>query len=231
MTTTNERPRATGPAGQPSTAPLRDALRPFGADELDELVQRVGATSYPAGATVLAAGESITDIGIVVDGQVELVRRTGGRRVVLQVLHTGDVIGDIPFLCRLPAPFDVKTLRPSRIVHLDVDLFWKLLVTRPHVCQRFLFSMASRVERLQRRFVELTGSDLRQRVATLLLDEHTDVPGPIELTQAKVAEMIASTRQSVNQVLRELEQDGMIRRDYRTIHVLEPEALRALVDR
>jgi CRP/FNR family transcriptional regulator, cAMP and macrophage regulator len=99
------------------------------------------------------------------------------------------------------------------------------------VCQRFLFSMASRVERLQRRFVELTGSDLRQRVATLLLDEHTDLPGPIELTQAKVAEMIASTRQSVNQVLRELEQDGMIRRDYRTIHVLEPEALRALVDR
>ena len=89
----------------------------------------------------------------------------GGRRVGLQQLHPGVVFGDVPFLCRKPVAFAVEALRPTQVAHLDVELFWTLVTTRPDISQRFLRSMAGRVDHLQSRDVQLNADDLRRRLA------------------------------------------------------------------
>lgn len=203
----------------------RGELSPFADRELAELALHVGKERLEAGAPMMTERRPIAQIGVIHSGEVELYRRTGARRVVLQVLRDGDVFGDIPFLCHKPAPFSARALTATEVTWLDADTLWHLLETRPHVCRRFLFSVASRLERMQRRLLELTAGDLRQQVAALLLDETAGAIGEIRLSQATIAELLGATRPSVNRVLKELESDGLLALSYRRVRVTDPEGL------
>lgn len=200
----------------------------FGPVELRELIRTVGRTSLATGEPVLREGEPVTKVGIVVSGTMELVcTPSPGRRVVLQVLRSGDIFGDIPLLCRTRLPFTVRALQEAEVVLLDTGRFWGLLEHRPDVTQRLLFSVASRLERSQRRLLELTAGDLAHRVARVLLDHTGGVPGSLDLTQTTLAELVDASRQGANATLKAFEADGAVKLAYRCIEVVAPERLPA----
>jgi CRP/FNR family transcriptional regulator, cAMP and macrophage regulator len=78
---------------------------------------------------------------------------------------------------------------------------------------------------MQRRLLQLTGGDLRQQLAALLLDEGGEVGNPVRLPQATLAELLGATRPAVNRVLKALETDGLIRLGYREIEVADAQGL------
>jgi CRP-like cAMP-binding protein len=51
----------------------------------------------------------------------------------------------------------------------------------------------------------------------------------IPITQSELATLVGATRQTVNQTLRELSEEGLIGRDNRRIVLLRPEQLQKLV--
>jgi len=206
-------------------APRRDGAL-FGPVELRELTRAVGSTRLAAGEPVLRESEPVEAVGIVVSGSMELVRTTAtGRRVVLQILADGDIFGDIPLLCRTPLPFTVRAVTTTEIVLLDARRFWGLLQHRPDVTQRLLFSVASRLERTQRRLVELTAGDLAHRVARVLVDHTGGRPGTVELTQTTLAELVDASRQGVNATLKAFAAEGAVELAYRRIEVIAPDRL------
>lgn len=204
----------------------RGELSPFGAAELHRLRDQVGVDAVDAGTPLMFEGKPVPFVGVIHDGEVELYTRSGIRRVVLQVLRPGDVFGDIPFLCGVPALFGARALTSATVTKLDPAGLWGVLQTQPHLCERFLFSMASRLQRMQHRLLELTAGDLRTQVVTLLLDETGGGPGSVRLTQATLAELLAASRPSVNSVLKDLERDGALEVGYRHIKVVDPTRLR-----
>lgn len=200
----------------------------FGPVELRELIRTVGLTTLVAGEPVLHEGAPVTRVGIVVSGCIELVSTPSpGRRVVLQVLRSGDIFGDIPLLCRTPLHFTVRALSDAEVVLLDTRRFWGLLEHRPDVTQRLLFSVAYRLERSQRRLLELTAGDLSHRVARVLLDHTGGLPGTLDLTQTTLAALVDASRQGVNATLKAFEADGAVKLAYRCIEIIAPERLPA----
>lgn len=207
----------------------RGELAPFSPEEIVRLAESVGVRHVAAGTPLMTEAQPVRAIGIIQHGEVVLTRRHGVRRVVLQVLHPGDVYGDIPFLCQMAPPFTARALSDAAVVELDADAFWALLSTRPHVCQRFLFSIASRLQRMQQRLLEVTAGDLQRQVASFLLDETRGGSTVIPLTQSTIAELLGATRPNVNRTLKHLEADGIVALGYRSIEVRDPAALQALV--
>ena len=203
----------------------RGELAPFSEIEIAELERVIGARHAAAGTPLLEQGSDADHIGIITSGEVELTHRRRGRREVLQVLHPGDVYGDIPLLCSLPTPFGARAASDVAVIELDVARFWALLEQRPQVCRRMLFSVASRLERMQRRLLTVTAGDLTHQVAALLLDETGPDAGIVPLSQSKIAELLGATRPSVNRVLKAMEAAGQLRLGYRHIEVLDPPGL------
>jgi CRP-like cAMP-binding protein len=121
----------------------RGEFSPFATTELRRLNEQVGVHTVEAGTPLMVENRRVPFVGVIHEGEVELHARSGIRRLVLQVLRRGDVFGDIPFLCRVPAPFGARALTEVILTKLDPDAFWTLLQTHPHLCERFLFSMAS----------------------------------------------------------------------------------------
>jgi CRP-like cAMP-binding protein len=115
------------------------------------------------------------------------------------------------------------------VIDIDASSFWSLLESRPQVCQRFLFSVASRLQRTQQRLLELTSGDLRHQVAALLLDETGGTDGIIPLSQSMIAALLGASRSNVNRALKDLEAWGHVRLGYRSIEVVEPDRLRSFL--
>ncbi len=209
----------------------RGDLFPFTDAEIRDLASQLGVQRLKPGTRILAMGDDVGFIGILESGEVEVYHRAGLRRVVLQVLRAGDMVGDVPYFCRMPAPFSVRTISDAVMLRLDDERLNWLLASRPVIAQRFLYSLASRLERMQRRLLQLTGRGLRAQVATLLMDEMDGDRRQLELPQAMIAELLGATRPSVNKVLKELEADGMVALTYRRVEVLDPERLSAEASR
>ncbi len=206
----------------------RGDLSPFAPREMAALADSIGTRHVAAGTPLMGEAKPIQAIGIILEGSVELTRRAGVRRVVLQVLHEGDVYGDIPFLCHMAPPFSARALTAVDVVELDGQALSALLAARPEVCQRFLFSVASRLQRMQQRLLALTSGDLLHQVTSLLLDETGGETGTIALTQSTIAELLGASRSNVNRALRELEAQGFVALGYRRVEVVDPVGLRGV---
>jgi CRP-like cAMP-binding protein len=203
----------------------RGDLFPFTPEDVAELAERIGFATYEPGTRLLAPGGPVEWIGLIEYGEVELSHRSGIRRVVLQILRDGDLLGDVPYFCRLPSPYTARTLTEVMLIRLERRDLEGLLASHPMIAQRFLYSLASRLERMQRRLLQLTGGELRTQVAALLLDEAGADSEPVRLPQATLAELLGARRPSVNRVLKQLEAEGTIRLTYRQVNILDAAAL------
>jgi CRP/FNR family transcriptional regulator, cAMP and macrophage regulator len=203
----------------------RGDLFPFSPEEITELATTIGVDQVEPGTRLLATGGPVEFIGIIEQGEVELSHRAGIHRVVLQILRDGDLLGDVPFFCRLPAPFTARAITEVMLIRLDRPSVDRLLAARPALAQRFLYSLASRLDRMQQRLLQLTRGDLRQQVASLLTYESGDSQGVVRLPQSTLAQLLGATRPAVNRVLKALEAEGLIRLGYREVEVADSSAL------
>ena len=207
----------------------RGDLSPFSAADMQAIAAVIGAERAPAGTVLMTQAAPMPFIGLIREGRVELSRRQGTRRVVLQVLREGDVFGDIPFLCEMPPPFSARTVTDVAYVRIEGDDLLRIIQTNPSVCHRMMFSLASRLQRTQRRLLEVTKADLRTQIVALLLDETEDRQTVVSLSQRTIAEMLGASRQRVNQILRGLERQGTVSLSYGRVDVLDRTALSTAV--
>jgi DNA-binding FadR family transcriptional regulator len=89
---------------------------------------------------------------------------------------------------------------------------------------RWLVNGLSQLESTQQRIIRLMNRTVIEQVAGLLNDE-MDSYGDVLLSQTAIAELLGSSRQSVNEALAVLRKNGAIETGYRRISVVDPERL------
>lgn len=197
----------------------RGAAAPLLRGDVAALAGTLETRQFDAGAVVFSAGEQSTGVWIVRQGLIELAVGSGRRRVVVDVLRTGDVDGDIALLLAMPTPYTARALGESTCLYLDRPSFEDLLATRPNIARRWLSSVAQRVSAGQNRLVAMLGQPLSGQVAQLLIDEAVD--GTVPLAQRTLAAMLGVQRPSLNKILKEFERDGLIAVRYAEIELVD----------
>jgi CRP-like cAMP-binding protein len=205
--------------GPPELAPLRS-------DDVEELAALLREERYPAGTTVFRMGEAPTRVGIVRRGAVELSRALNGRRVVLQILHPGDGVGDIGLFLRKTAPYDGVALEDTLLLTFDSVRLHRLLEQRPRLAWRWLLSVSGRTVGYQARLMELLAGGLEAQIASVLLRRAEQ--GVVKLSQSSLAELVGGRRTSVNRVLKRLEEQDLLRLRYGQVEILDEAGLALL---
>ncbi|OIO60965.1 MAG: hypothetical protein COX57_06105 [Alphaproteobacteria bacterium CG_4_10_14_0_2_um_filter_63_37] len=77
----------------------------------------------PPGHIFIRQGAHDRDAYIVVSGSVEVVRHEGPRDIVLAQLGHGKVIGELALLDGRPRTASVRTVEPTRLLHLPANAF------------------------------------------------------------------------------------------------------------
>lgn len=174
---------------------------------------------YSPGETVFRIGQAPTRVHIVREGAIELSRHLKGKRVVLQILRPGDVVGDISLFLRMQVPWDAVALEESLILSFDSVALHQLLIQRPALTWRWLHSVSGRVAGFWFRVVELLAGDLEAQVASVLVRRNER--GLVNLSQSHLAELVGGNRSSVNRVLKRLEEQGWVKAHYGMVEVID----------
>ncbi len=198
-------------------------------EDLDSLAADLRPRRFDRGDVVFLAGREPTAVWIVRSGSIGLFAGSGAERVILSVLRSGDLDGDLGMLLGMPSPYMAEALEPATCLEIDAAAFDRIFTSRPATARRWLVALAERLAASQQRIVDLLGVPLAQQVARVLLDEGED--GQVPYAQSTIAALLGARRPSVNKVVRDLQRRGLIGVGYRSITIEDRTGLQAVSGR
>lgn len=195
-----------------------------------ELIRRVGeVVSRTAGSTLFSEGDDPDVVYVVEQGVVEISRGASGSRRVVAHAGPGSVLGDLAVFGDRPYGFSARALGQVRVLRLGKSRLLAELARQPALLMRWLVAGQDQIEKTQRRVIELMHKTVLAQVADVLLEE-MEARDEVKLSQATIANLLGVSRQSVNEALARLREQDLVTTGYRTIEVLDPEALATIAE-
>ncbi len=199
--------------GRPDYAPLN-------AQDLEALIGVAEVTSKYPGAHLFKEGETASAVFLVESGEVEVYRGSGPTRRVVSRVGPGSVLGDIAMFGGGPYISSAQAATRVRVFRLERERLLPELARNPAICLRWLVAGLRQLEGTQRRVLRLMHKTVLGQVADLL-GEEADGRGDVHLSQTTIATLLGVSRQSVNEALSRLRDQGAVETGYRHIRVLD----------
>lgn len=213
--------------------PPGSTLHACEADGCAALAKHWTVSSYPEGAMVLSESDTGDDIFFVLEGLARAATFTdSGREVFYSDLPQGEAFGLFAAIDGKPRSANVFARVPSRIARLSAAQFRKVLYGHPTVSEAFMRYLVDRIRDLSSRMTEATTLSTEQRLCAQLL-RICEKTGPdtalVEKlpTQQELATLISSQRESVGREMSRLKDQGLIRREGRSLRILDLHGLEA----
>jgi CRP/FNR family cyclic AMP-dependent transcriptional regulator len=156
-----------------------------------------------------------------------------GDDLTVATLLPGDLFGELALIDGGPRSAWAEATTATEVLVITPAV-WAELLGHPAFVQHLLVDLSARVRATTRQLAEHALVDLAGRVAATLIrlgearghptSDGVRIPDPP--TQGELASMVASSRQSVNAVLRGMERRGDIATDAGSITLRRPDALR-----
>jgi CRP/FNR family transcriptional regulator, cyclic AMP receptor protein len=191
--------------------PLFDGLSP---EALAKIESRAVARNYPRNAVVISEGDEATSMFIIVSGSVKVYHtEADGKETILNTQGPGQHFGELALVDDAPRSASVMTQEPSRLLVLSKAAFKECLEESPEVAYHLVQALARQVRRLTET-VNMMGRDVYGRIRTLIESLAVDRDGTLvieqSMTQQDIANRIASSREMVSRVFKELKAGGYI---------------------
>jgi CRP/FNR family transcriptional regulator len=213
------------------TLPL---LATVSADIRRRLAARAVERTFPAGAILFRAGTEPIGIYFVLSGRVRIVRSREGRQYVVHTEGPGGTLAELPFFEGGTLPATAVAAEPSRCLILPSDALRVAMGEDPALAWFFLRRLSARVRELVERLDRASTQAIPARLAAFLVARAESAPpGPFSLglTQAALAEELATVREVVVRGLARLRRAGVIASAGRGRYVIrDPAGLRALAE-
>mgnify|MGYP001724929569 CR=1 FL=1 len=197
---------------------------------------RPSVAELPRGRVLWRMGEQVTQAGIVLSGRVEAWHYSASGHADLAAVHeAGGVFGDVLMSAQtVGSPVELRTAADSRIFFLSLVSLLALCAAGggedcAHLLENLLREVSEKYWRLQRRIQRLSIPDGRRRLADFLCAQGAaDFTLPISREQ--MARQLGMDRSALSRLLGRLRDEGLLRWDRSHFVLLDPAALRSLVD-
>jgi CRP/FNR family transcriptional regulator, cyclic AMP receptor protein len=168
---------------------------------------------YDRGVVLFHEGEAGGSLHVLMRGRVAVrVTTRDGDTATLNVIGPGAAFGELSLL--EPATMrtaTVQAIEPVQTLVLRQADFERLRRSYPSVDRLLVDYLAAQVRRLSERLTEALCFEARTRVLRRLLDlDSVFDSGPVPVTQEEISTMAGTTRPTVNRVMKDLAETGII---------------------
>jgi CRP/FNR family cyclic AMP-dependent transcriptional regulator len=168
---------------------------------------------FDRGVVLFHEGEAGGSLYVLMRGQVAVRATTqDGDTATLNVIGPGAAFGELSLLEPAAArTATVQAIEPVQTLVLQRADFERLRRSYPSVDRLMVDYLAAQVRRLSERLTEALCFEARTRVLRRLLDlDGVFDSGPVPVTQEEISTMAGTTRPTVNRVMQDLAQAGII---------------------
>jgi CRP/FNR family cyclic AMP-dependent transcriptional regulator len=198
-------------------------------ENLATLLEIGRSTNVPAAQVLFHKGDEPDRFFVVVAGSARASAPShDGRDLVVRLFAAGDICGEIAVLDGGARTADVTTTEPCELLVFERNRFNRYLIDHPEVTRELAGILARRLRQTTELLSDNAFLGVPARLAKVLLSLARSRGGAsaddkvitIELSQQELAEMVGTSRVSINKQLREWEEQGLveIKRRRLTIH-------------
>ena len=173
-------------------------------------------------------------IGIILEGRVEAQKSfPNGSQVNVSVRIPGELIGPAAVFSKSRRyPCSIVALEPTTLMMFQKEDLLSLMQKDVRILQNFTTEIASATYMLQQRLELLSYNGIAQKAAFWLLVQIRQTGKTIVMIPdsiSKWAMIMNVSRPSLHREMKKLEREGIIRYTGKTIEVLNPEELQAVL--
>jgi CRP/FNR family transcriptional regulator len=206
--------------------------------DLERIAQLTVPRRFEPGQAVFREGDSSDTCYIVREGHARAIRTHGdGRTITLATFGPGDIFGELAMFEDERRSATVEAIEPTSVVAVLGPDMRRLLGEHPGIATRLVIALGRRLREMNERLSRQSFQTVQSRVAVVLSElvaqEIADGKGPADVlvtaTQADLAQLAGSSRESASRFLAVLERAGVISQGRGRLVVHDPEALKQYV--
>jgi CRP-like cAMP-binding protein len=212
-------------------------------DDLERIADLAVPRQFEAGQVVFREGDASDTCYIVRSGRARAVREhRGGRTITLATFGPGDIFGELALFEDERRSATVEAIEQTSAVAVLGPDMRRLMVEHPGISARLVIALGRRLRETNERLTRQSFQTVQSRVAVVLselvaqeLTEELNGPGVaggdvlLIATQADLAQLAGSSRESASRFLAVLERAGVISQGRGRLVVHDPEALKQYV--
>ena len=184
-------------------------------DQLRTLVTVVARRSASRSSVIMAAGDPIDSLYIVISGRLKVMMGDAdGKEVILSLIGPGEFFGEMGLIDDSSRSASVVAIEPCELLSVTKRDFRKCLQENFEMAMTVMRGLVRRLREADRKIGSLALLDVYGRVARLLLDMSENVNGQKIVTKRlpkqDIAKMIGASREMVSRVMKDLQMGGYI---------------------
>ncbi len=195
---------------------------------LEKLAGRCTTRVIAKGEFLFHQGDPGDALYVVRDGLMKLaITSREGDEVAFRTVGAAGTFGELSALDGGPRSTSAQAVRPTELLGLPGDDLRDAMRREPTLAECVLCSVIERLRATSRQHADLVFLELPARVAGYLLEQAAGTPPVVtlDLSQADLGALLGGARQSVNQVLRGFELDGLLRRTGSRVEIIDRDGL------
>jgi CRP/FNR family transcriptional regulator len=202
--------------------------------DLERIAQLAVPRGFEPGQAVFREGDASDTCYVVREGHARAIRTHGdGRTITLATFGPGDIFGELAMFEDERRSATVEAIEPISVVAVLGPDMRRLMIEHPEISTRLVIALGRRLretnERLSRQSFQTVQSRVAVVLGQLVAQELADGAAPkdvlVKATQADLAQLAGSSRESASRFLAVLERAGVISQGRGRLIVHEPEAL------
>jgi len=206
-------------------------------DELDRIVAVAIPRAFPKGVRVFHEGDDSDACYVVRSGELRVTREhSDGRAIALATLSGGDFFGELAMLDGGSRSASVETLTDAELLALPARDMRRVIAQHGDIAAKLIVALTRRLRETNERVARQSFQTVPSRVAGVLnqLVAEESIPEDrdgitVRMTQADLAQLAGTSRESVSRFLATLERAGVVAVGRGRVTIIEPRRLRAYI--
>jgi len=199
---------------------------PLDEDTLASVAAAAVHRAYAPDEIIFLEGEPCAGLFCVQSGHVKIYKSSPeGREQILHICRPCESFNDVAVFDGGPNPASAQAMDATTVCLIERSALLNLFDRHPKLAQAVVAVLAARARMLVNMVEDLSLRSVTGRLAKLLLDQATQGGKAIPLTHQQMAARLGTVREMVSRALRELEVEGLVRREGRQIVIVDRAAL------
>jgi CRP-like cAMP-binding protein len=207
-------------------------------DDLGRIAQLAVPRSFEPGQIVFREGDASDTCYVVRSGRARAIREhADGRTITLATFGPGDIFGELAMFEDELRSATVEAVQDTSVVAVLGPDMRRLMVEHPEISMRLVVALGRRLRETNDRLAKQSFQTVQSRVAVVLSElvaQAVAAGDParevlLTATQADLAKLAGSSRESASRFLAVLERAGVISQGRGRLVVHDPSALEGYV--